>query len=412
MKEKKTRIFWDPFEVSDYISRERWLEERAAKGWKLVRYTGRFPRFEKTTPFKARYRLDYHHDKNMDDEQIALYEAAGWEFVDTLGEQFYIFTTTDPNAEELHTDPEMQAYSLKKLLRTHVVNMIFAVLFAAFYIGLMLLIFTKNKQPLTELLRIGPGFLLAFLLSLVLLLYLAFSQGTRFTRIWRQLHSSDAFPSPVNYHKAAWREGITSVFVLIILVNMLFGRFLLFPKAAKIEIADYTEPLPFLQLHEIEPSENFRYAYSKIDDTNWANQLETSSTLFAPKILKARQYSNLPSTEAARDSYLCTEFFTVRYEAWAAQVVDELRANAEHSFAYRWTTLSVPGTDEAYYYADGITIAEDIDYIIRSAGDLMFQNDGYQFLFLRSGNQVIKVCYHGAQNLSEFADEYAALLTQ
>ncbi|MEG2221318.1 MAG: hypothetical protein RRY95_01165, partial [Oscillospiraceae bacterium] len=40
--------------------------------------------------------------------QLALYEDCGWQYLDFLGDFFYVFVSADPEPKELHTDPVVQ----------------------------------------------------------------------------------------------------------------------------------------------------------------------------------------------------------------------------------------------------------------------------------------------------------------
>ncbi|MBE6955513.1 MAG: DUF2812 domain-containing protein [Ruminococcaceae bacterium] len=405
-KKKKTRIFWDPFEVSDYISRERWLEARAAKGWKLVSYTGKFPRFEKTTPFQARYRLDYHHDRNMDDEQVELYEAAGWEYVDTLGEQFYIFVTKDPHAEELHTDPEMQAYAMRKLLRDHILGLVLATVVSVLYAIWMIHAINKQNTPVAELVRTGPGPILYAIATFGFLFYVQIAQAIRFIKIWRQLRRGEHRPKEKSYRKAAFSDGLGWIVALVACFSWLIVD-AMDPRIRINNVADYPEPLPFLQLHEIEQKDNFEYDSSIYNGTDWANYIESSSTPFAQQIMEAKQYGASTPTENGRDSYLYTTYFHTAHEKLASRILYELMQGVKDDFAYEWSEPTLFGIHEAYYATNGEKTEDDLE---SASGDLYFRDKTYQFLFLRLDNQVIKICYQGTQDLLAFADEYIALL--
>lgn len=405
-KKKKTRIFWDPFDTSDYVSRERWLEGRAAKGWKLVSYTGKFPKFEKTAPFKARYRLDYHHDRNMDDEQVALYEEAGWEFVDTLGEQFFIFMTTDPHAEELHTDPEMQAYAMRKLMRDHVLGLVLAAVVLTLYIWWLVHEVNKVSTPVAELIRTGPGPILYGIATLGFLTYVQVSQAIRFIKIWKQLRRGEHRPKEKSYRKAAFSDGLGWIVALVACFSWLIVD-AMDPRTRINNVSDYPEPLPFLQLHEIEQKDNFEYDSTIYNGTDWANYIEYSSTPFATQIMDAKQYGASTPTENGRDSYLYTTYFNTVHEKLASRVLFELMQGVKDDFAYEWSEPTLPGVQEAYYATNGEKTEDDLE---SASGDLYFRDKTYQFLFLRMENQVIKICYQGTQNLLDFADHYISLL--
>ena len=76
--------------------------------------------FEKGTPKSVRYRLEAapqstsiwsDHEGKPEEEALTLASTCGWEYVASRGE-FYIYTSGDPAAQELHTDPMVQALAL------------------------------------------------------------------------------------------------------------------------------------------------------------------------------------------------------------------------------------------------------------------------------------------------------------
>ena len=92
-------------------SMENWLSEQAKKGW-LAEFTpGLQLRFWKDVAADIQYRMEPAQDVNEKPpaDMLELYEQAGWEFVGVLYEMFYLWKSTRPDAEELHTDPIVQS---------------------------------------------------------------------------------------------------------------------------------------------------------------------------------------------------------------------------------------------------------------------------------------------------------------
>ena len=126
----------------DIRGTEHWLEEMAAKGYRLCRgyaFQYGFAYFITEAPRKIRYRLvpirkirstiadPSALQEEPDAETVKFHADFGWEYVTYRG-QFWIFATEDPNAPELDTDPQVQAIALKtveKRLRTHLLALLF-----------------------------------------------------------------------------------------------------------------------------------------------------------------------------------------------------------------------------------------------------------------------------------------------
>jgi len=116
MKKKWT---FPPQEMWDPCAIERWLEDEAAKGWRLKKIGGWRAVFEKTEPRKSRVRVQYcgPMEKEAWKERIAHYEKMGWHLAEVLGQYYEVFYCDDPKAKEPDTDPEVYAMAWKEPLR-------------------------------------------------------------------------------------------------------------------------------------------------------------------------------------------------------------------------------------------------------------------------------------------------------
>ena len=126
MKSKKTVCRQIPCPLYDMESCESWLAYMAGKGLFLERW-GRYTAvFRPGPPQAVRYRLTAARLKGLalfsapsvpDAAEAELYAASGWEFV-CAREEFFFYCCKDPHAPELHTDPVVQAISLKMAVRS------------------------------------------------------------------------------------------------------------------------------------------------------------------------------------------------------------------------------------------------------------------------------------------------------
>ena len=114
-----------PCPLYDVERYESWLGDMAAAGL-FLQAQGVLARFRRGTPAPVRYRLtaarlngsafDFLPTAPLQEERT-LYAESGWQFVCARGE-FFIYGCLDPAAPELHTDPAVQALSLKMARRT------------------------------------------------------------------------------------------------------------------------------------------------------------------------------------------------------------------------------------------------------------------------------------------------------
>lgn len=125
-----------PCNPMDIEGIQTWLEDLALEGLILEQesvFCG-FWSFEKTAPRRVQYRLEVIRTKFLEDsdcpraEMVETAEAMGWEYV-TRYRSFYIYRTFDPQARPLHTDPAVQALTVKALRRETLVNLVLDALY-------------------------------------------------------------------------------------------------------------------------------------------------------------------------------------------------------------------------------------------------------------------------------------------
>ena len=110
-----------PMNVYDVAAQQARLEDLAARGWFYVPswILFRLASFERGKPKAVRYRLEPagKKEKCPDWERRDTYRALGWEYVDTIGKTMHLWRCDDPEAPELHTDPETEARAYDRLSR-------------------------------------------------------------------------------------------------------------------------------------------------------------------------------------------------------------------------------------------------------------------------------------------------------
>ena len=99
---------------------EKYYSDMAAKGWQLVKRGITFSKFEKTEPKQMRYRVEVVAPKmlvngELPEEQVAVYEDCGWEYVFSSGFLHVFRAPEGSDAPELYLEPEQQAGTLKSL---------------------------------------------------------------------------------------------------------------------------------------------------------------------------------------------------------------------------------------------------------------------------------------------------------
>lgn len=104
---------------------EKFYSDMEARGWRLQKRGQHLSKFVRTEPSRARYRIEvsapgFLEEPHLPEEQLAVYEDCGWEYVTDQG-LLYIFRAPEgSDAPEFYADPRQQAATLKKLRRGYV----------------------------------------------------------------------------------------------------------------------------------------------------------------------------------------------------------------------------------------------------------------------------------------------------
>ena len=109
---------------------EKFYTEMAAKGWHLKRHGAWLSDFEQGEPMDMKYRVEVLVPKGigiikMPDEQKAVFEDCGWEYVDGHGYISVFRAPADSETEEFYIDPAQQADTLKSLRKQMLTDIIY-----------------------------------------------------------------------------------------------------------------------------------------------------------------------------------------------------------------------------------------------------------------------------------------------
>ena len=117
---------------------EKYYSDMAAKGWELVNRGITFSRFQKAEPKKMRYRVEVVNLKSLEDghlpeEQVAVYEDCGWEYVVSRGFLHIFRAPEGSDAPEFYLEPEQQAATLKGLRKQYCSSLMAPFIILAFH---------------------------------------------------------------------------------------------------------------------------------------------------------------------------------------------------------------------------------------------------------------------------------------
>lgn len=322
MAEPKYRYRLPPCPAYDIPAMESWLEDMSARGLHLTKdgFFGLFTTFEEGPPKKERFRLEptdrrnglFSEEYDPEDEAVQMLRQMGWTYRARRG-QFYIYSTDDPNAPELNTDPQVQALTmaaLTKFLRKKVANALFLM---AFY---MLLYFGDSILTLslylgTDLVLLWAGVLLWNLCSI-------FRSMGKLTRWRNQLRTGQSLP-----HRSEYRRSGVRYLTLEILRKSLWLLFLLCAawRGLYLWVDEPYEPLtdqsfPFYTVADYYPG-------GRIERTESISKFYAWDDPLAPENYDFREYTDVTLDGKTFDCWLSINYHRTRWEWTARQLARE-----------------------------------------------------------------------------------------
>ena len=330
---------------------ESWLGDMAEQGLMLERWTVTFEaRFRRETPRPVRYRLTAARLKGNvlfippgtpDAGEEALYEEAGWHFVCRQNE-FYIYACDDPAAPELHTDPAVQALSLKMACRSAVFSfvcwaIVIALRSSELFSGDGFL--NLVEYPLTAL--VFAFCYLSLMLTSLQNLYCIFSLRRKLKRgLPPDHHKNWRWSAPL--HRCAnglWRLALPFLIVLLFCVIFHPDRSTYLRNTEEEKAA-----MPFATLEDLAegtfvPDEE-RYQYS-----------ELRRSLLAPTIWEYSESGQIvQGGRAVLDTYMTVDYYDTLLPLLARLLAPALHGQEELLADVPLTAPELPGMDAVYFY--------------------------------------------------------------
>ena len=327
MAENKYRYRIPPCPAYDIPGMESWLEDLAAKGLHLSKdgFFGILTSFEEGPPKKERFRLEptdrkgglFSEEYDPEDEQLQLLHQMGWTYRARRG-QFHIYSSDDPGAPELNTDPQVQAVTMSALtqfLRKKVTNALFTtLLYLILYFGDILI---------SSTLLLGTP--LVLLLAGLMLWDLGCSLKALMVLVrWRnQLRQGQPLPHRSDYRRSGWRY-LTTEFLRKTLWIVFFlcaaWRVLYIEVDEPYEkIAD--QHFPFYTVADYYPGAEIRRTESISEFYTWED-------LLSPENYDFREYTEVKRNGETFDCWLSVNYHRTRWEWTARRLARELVSQA------------------------------------------------------------------------------------
>ena len=331
---------------------ESWLGDMAEQGLMLERWGGFEARFRRETPRPVRYRLTAARLKGNalfippgrpDAGEEALYEEAGWHFV-CRQDEFYIYACDDPAAPELHTDPAVQALSLKMACRSAVFSfvcwaIVIALRSSELFSGDGFL--NLVEYPLTAL--VFAFCYLSLMLTSLQNLYCIFSLRRKLKRgLPPDHHKNWRWSAPL--HRCAnglWRLALPFLIVLLFCVIFHPDRSTYLRNTEEEKAA-----MPFATMEDL--AEGTFVPYDGDGDAFY-NSVETRRTLLAPRIIEFRERGRIvQGDDVMLDNYLAVDYYETVSPWLARQLVNGLYGLDDHYYTEPQALPALPGVDTAH----------------------------------------------------------------
>ena len=225
MKREKKRTL-RPWELWNPGAIQQWLEDEAAKGWRLTGCGRWLATFIPMEPGEFRVRLQPQRPETPGArrERGEAYREMGWDWATVIegdeNSDFEVYYCSDPSAPELDTDPVAWIWAWEKPLRR---SWLAGWLCLALILGVLMLPMVISGKSLLERLLNLKLYWLFWLLFLIFLAVVMVRRLWHLRRVRRQM-AAGVLPPAGNWRRdRRWQRAITLLFLLT-WVLMLFGN--------------------------------------------------------------------------------------------------------------------------------------------------------------------------------------------
>ena len=371
---------------------ESWFSDMSLQGLHLHNMGTSLAHFEKGKPQKMEYRIEVTKNKSISDEQIEMYEENGWDYV-TSYQYFHVFASpVERNATELHTDPAEQAYTLQRLSKRLILNVIVGAVGFAFIIGMLGASLFLDGTPI---LRLVEGFILQQMIMVFILLYLVYLSIRAMLAI-RALRRNLKEGKSINHH-APWEKtlrkntAISIVFVTIALASTTIPWIQIL-KGETVTLPEGDSDLPLVRLADLEQNPMLvREEYYMRDGIDRGNSYSTNWSLFAPVQYESDENGVIEGKVWLDESgtyspSISAEVYELTFQAFASPLVADL---------IKWHSYG----DETERYVE-INHAE-FDQLI------VYEEAEKKELFASKGKVVMYIRYYGYAEMESIIENAA-----
>lgn len=314
-----------PWQIS---ALEAWFEAMAARGLQLEKVGLLFAKFRRGKPQSVRYRVDvFDLDDQFAQERLTIYEQTGWNHLGSYTNLIQIFTASEDTAiPEIHTDPQEQAYTIKRLYKSLIGN---AAIFALLTCSILFfeILPTTRLSHAQLLLNDRLFFVLGALIAYCIILLRNIRGLIYVTRLVKQLKTG-IFPSDKVRYTSQIRRGYagTIIHLLALFSLLLAGRSVFSSQFTVGKYADVPAGnLPVVRLAEIhhQPELTPLDSIDTITSSNlFRDYYQQSSSFLVPQQYELQERAAIKgqTVQINCDTYVCR---TPRLAEWLFQLLVE-----------------------------------------------------------------------------------------
>lgn len=321
---------------------EKFYSDMEAKGWRLKKRGAYLSRFERTVPSSARYRVDVFQPdawaaKDLPEEQKAVFEDCGWEYVCPSLPLHIFRAPAGSDAPEFYDDPAQQAETLKKMKRDAVWGWVPTLAVWAVWLFTYLTLNGAGKFAAEFQLRLVelPSL---FLLAGTLLLQEFYSRVRKawiITRTYRRMKKGIPLDHSPGKRRRVHKAVNGTLWALVLLSGLLLATQLISTRSADLpeETAD-----PYLLLSSLE------LAGEQTSFMGWDSCVTYSPGLLAD-YWDTREYLRNPGHP---EYALYQDVYRLRFPAMADWLAEALMNTAALSRREDFQPMAVPGLDAVW----------------------------------------------------------------
>lgn len=377
---KRFALFNEP----DFEYMESFLEDMAGKGLLLDHYGIAYAYFNKSEPCKRRYRIVPKILNAVSEDEIALYESAGWQYVGKKsGTGLNIFCTDDSEAPEIFTDMGSFRMYAKKYALSGTLSIISMLILLYLTFNSAADLFIHSGGMLHLISDMGPFLLMTVILVLPFVVAVVTSFVISEFNTMHKILAAKPIMHNLEYKGKIRFHAVTTSSVIILAVIIFIGQFFVFAESSDRDAtASYNGSHPA--------------SYEIVDPEGWSK---------VEKALATREWPEDISFDIFTKSGV---FFKEKNEAHTDIGSNYMRAvygvAKSEKIAEKWLGEEILYDVNERQSPDDIALESynGLDYI-----GFYTDKGGTQIIYMRKGNVIEKILYYGDKDIALHMDEFA-----